>query len=195
MCVCIYVSVWYSPLPLCCRIYDLLALEERGSLLVSRKGSVAALASAGPSLCLCLSEDRQVSVWRVSDWTLLKTITTAEPRKEQKSSGAAVQKHYGHQLSVHPSCKLALCLNGTSALHLIDLLKGKCAATFALEERERNEHKGCCTQRMGRGAIACVILTRTWKHAAHGNKFELYRKKQVHPRVDFSVHSKALVSI
>ncbi|OEH77839.1 hypothetical protein cyc_02826 [Cyclospora cayetanensis] len=95
-------------------------------------GCVTALCSVGRFL---VSGSTDETLKRTGDWQLLKTIQTRQNTQEKRQkkavlSGAAAAS----QVVVHASCKLALCLNGSRALLLLDLMRGVCTARFELDE-------------------------------------------------------------
>ncbi|KAL8453169.1 hypothetical protein Emed_001039 [Eimeria media] len=157
------------------RAYDLDALEEQGSARALEQRGIEALAAGGPSACVSLSEEGALRVWRVSDWQLLKKVNVkgveTSRGKEMKPKSRVIQSRGAQQLSVHPSARLALCLSGSDALQLVDLVKGRCTAAFALDEGGRLAVDVGCTYTAAPldvcwspdGSLFATLSTRTAK--------------------------------
>mmetsp|Transcript_6896 Transcript_6896/g.11861 ORF Transcript_6896/g.11861 Transcript_6896/m.11861 type:complete len:350 (-) Transcript_6896:162-1211(-) len=96
------------------KIYDLKRKKEVGNL-VQHDGPVTTLAFFRNTHLLSGSEDSTICVWKVKEWTCLRTL---------KGHKGAI-----NCVAVHPTGKLALTSSRDKSVRLWDLTNGNCAAT------------------------------------------------------------------
>ncbi|CAM9420870.1 unnamed protein product [Chrysoparadoxa australica] len=94
------------------RIYDLASKMESGELN-QHSGTVTCLEFCDSTHLLSGSEDSTICIWRVHDWALLHVL--------------GGHKSAVHDLSIHPSGRLALSVSKDRTLRLWNLLEGRSA--------------------------------------------------------------------
>ena len=100
-------------------VYNLRRRRFHGKLTQQGGGAaVNCLAFCGESHLISAAEDGSLCIWRTSDWECLLTM--------RGHKGAV------HDVSVHPSGRLALSVAADRKLMLWNLLTGKCNYTLAL---------------------------------------------------------------
>ncbi|WVQ76400.1 hypothetical protein IAR50_006066 [Cryptococcus sp. DSM 104548] len=101
------------------KVWDLRRRKEVGSLSQHTE-SITSLHFPTPSHLLTTSADSTLSLFRTSDWTLLKTL---------KGHSGRV-----NQVDVHPTGRVALSVGKDKTLKMWDLMRGRGAASLPLGE-------------------------------------------------------------
>ncbi|WVN87363.1 uncharacterized protein L203_102541 [Cryptococcus depauperatus CBS 7841] len=99
------------------KVWDLRRRKEVGSLS-QHTGSITSLHFPTPSHLLTTSEDSTLSLFRTSDWTLLKSL---------KGHSGRV-----NHVDVHPTGRVALSVGKDQTLKMWDLMRGRGASSLPL---------------------------------------------------------------
>lgn len=99
------------------KVWDLRRRKEVGSLS-QHTGSITSVTFPTPSHLVATSEDSTISLFRTSDWALLKSL---------KGHSGRV-----NHVDVHPTGRVALSVGKDQTLKMWDLMRGRGAASLAL---------------------------------------------------------------
>lgn len=99
------------------KVWDLRRRKEVGSLS-QHTGSITSVTFPTPSHLVATSDDSTISLFRTSDWALLKSL---------KGHSGRV-----NHVDVHPTGRVALSVGKDQTLKMWDLMRGRGAASLAL---------------------------------------------------------------
>ncbi len=101
------------------RVFNMVTKKSAGELSATHTGTITCLQFYEDSFLLSGSEDNNICIWRIQDWECLHIL--------------GGHKDIIHDLSIHPSGKLAISVSKDNTMKLWNLVEGRMAFTRRLK--------------------------------------------------------------